>query len=51
MFEFLLITVFVLLSKSSSCLEYFVVTEESIEGLTDTTKLSKSMPAFGKINF
>ena len=51
MLEFSLITVFVTLSNSSSCLEYLVVTEESTEGFTDTTKLSKSMPAFGKINF
>ena len=51
MFEFSVIVDFVTLSKSSSCLVYLVLTEESTDGRTETTKLSKSMPAFGKINF
>ena len=51
MLEFPLITVFVVVSNSSSCLEYFVETEESTDGRTETTKLSKSIPTFGKINF
>ena len=51
MFELPVIVDFVTESNSSSCLEYFVETEESTDGLTETTKLSKSMPTFGKINF
>ena len=42
---------FVTVSNSSSCLVYFADTEESTDGRTETTKLSKSIPTFGKMNF
>ena len=44
MFESPVIVDFVTVSNSSSCLEYLVETEESTEGRTETTKLSKSIP-------